>query len=176
MQKLIIVQPVFKLSLLIFFALVILSCAANRSAPSLPVQSLTAPDSPVLQEKEKWRFFFEINKGDHHLLIDTGSISRYDDADSDGVFKCSAKIIPSPKRETRIRESVSEGNREAGLDMSRNEQFVSAWIKRETKLYNCEIACKQKKFFLHRNKQHIIEYDVPEDDPVASDFMKKVCR
>ena len=127
--------------------------------------------SPRLaQEKETWQLFTEINKGRQLLLIDTVNLSRLED----GVFKCSAKIVPSPKRVKALKDTITKANQEAGIEAKNEEQVVNGIIKSETKLHDCEISCKNDMLYFYLHKQHILEFPVSESGP-DRELMKRVC-
>lgn len=128
----------------------------------------------VAQEKETWQLFTEINKGQQLLLIDTAGVSKIDDGVTEGAFKCTAKIVPSPKRVKAIRETISQANREAGLEPSKDEQILKGWIDNETKLHECEISCKNDMLYFYIHKQHILEFPVSESGP-DRDLFRIVC-
>jgi hypothetical protein len=93
---------------------------------------------------------------------------------NEGIFKCSAKIVPSPKRIKGLKDMITEGNREAGVEANKGEQFLEAMIKSETSVHDCEISCKHNLLHLWRTKQHILEYPVSESGP-DREVLKTVC-
>jgi hypothetical protein len=110
----------------------------------------------------------------YQLLIDTAGVSKIDDGVTEGAFKCFAKIVPSPKRVEALRKTISEANREAGLEPSKDEQILKGWIDNETKLYDCEISCKNDMLYFYIHKQHILEFPVSESGP-DRELFKIVC-
>ena len=122
------------------------------------------------QGKETWQLFTEINKGQQLLLIDTVNLSRLED----GVFKCSAKIVPSPKRVKALKDTITQANQEAGIEAKNEEQVVNGIIKSETTLHDCEISCKNNMLYFYLHKQHILEFPVSESGP-DRELMKRVC-
>ena len=154
-------QSILKLSLLAQLAFVITSCAVNSHIA-------------IVQEKEKWQLFTEINKGKYQLLIDTAGVSKIDDGVTEGAFKCSAKIVPSPQRVEALKKTISQANREAGLDPSKDAQILKGLIDKETQLHDCEISCKNDVLYFYIHKQHILEFPVSESGP-DRELFKIVC-
>ena len=123
-----------------------------------------------VQDKENWQLYTEMKKGQYLLLIDTVNVTRL----SDGVFKCSAKIVPSPKRVKALKDTITKANQEAGIEATNEEQVVNGIIKSETKLHDCEISCKNDMLYFYLHKQHILEFPVSESGP-DRELMKRVC-
>jgi hypothetical protein len=127
--------------------------------------------SPRLaQEKENWQLFTEIKKGQYLLMIDTVNLSRLED----GSFKCSAKIVPSPKRVKALKDAITQANQEAGIEAKNEEQMVNGIVKSETTLHDCEISCKNNMLYFYLHKQHILEFPVSESG-ADSELMKRLC-
>jgi len=103
-------------------------------------------------------------------MIDTVNLSRLED----GVFKCSAKIVPSPKRVKALKDTITQANREAGIEANNEEQFLKGMIDSETKLHDCEISCKNNMLYFYIHKQHILEFPVSESGP-DRELLKMVC-
>lgn len=123
-----------------------------------------------VQDKETWQLFTEIKQGQYQLMIDTVNLSRLED----GSFKCFAKIVPSPKRVKALKDTITQANREAGIEAKNEEQIVNGIITSETKLHDCEISCKNDMLYFYIHKQHILEFPVSESGP-DRELMKRVC-
>ncbi|WP_435548181.1 hypothetical protein [Desulfobacterium sp. N47] len=159
MQKLHRKKAFLKLFIYLQLPFLLLSCMVNTRSVQDPVQN-----------KDKWQLFTEIKKGQYLLLIDTVNVSRL----SDGTLKCSAKIVPSPKRAGTLKKTIISANREAGIERKNEDQIVNGIIKSETELHDCEISCKTNKLYLYVTKQNILEFPVSESGP-DHELFKRVC-
>jgi hypothetical protein len=148
-------QNFFKLSLFSQLLFLTISCAAS---------------SPVARNQEPWQLFALVNKGQHQLFVNVIDASLLEP----GVFKCSAKRIPSPERIKALGEAMRQGNKDAGLEAGQEDQFLKAIIDSESKYYGCEISCKLDTLYLQVEKQHIVEYPIAESGP-DRDVRNSVC-
>lgn len=155
MRKLHKKRSFFKSFIFLPLLFLLLSCALNTR---------------LVQEKEKWQLFTEINKGQYQMMIDTVNVSPL----SDGVFKCTAKIVPSPKRVKALKDTITQANREAGIEADNEEQFLKGMIDSETKLHDCEISCENNILYFWLQKQHLLEFPISESGP-DRELMKMVC-
>ncbi|MFA5284165.1 MAG: hypothetical protein WC347_01080 [Smithellaceae bacterium] len=134
--------------------------------------SCAGKTSDYVSEQERWQLFAEVGQGQRQLLINTARCSK---SNEEGFFKCPARIVPSPQRVEALKDMITRGNREAGVDAKNGEQFLEALIKSETSVHDCDIACKQKILYLWETKQHALEYPVSESGPYSEALMKTVC-